>query len=148
MDKEKILEACFEIVNKRITEIQFAIRDANNSIAEDTKSSAGDKYEIGREMIQQDLNRFQQQLLLANEDAQLLERLRHSKGTEMVTVGSLVGTDRKIWYFISVSIGRLALYPDVYAVSAKSPIGKLFLGKEVGNHVDFNNQHFVIKELL
>lgn len=148
MDKGEILEACFDYVNKRINEVEFAIESANNSLKEDTKSSAGDKYETGREMIQQDLNRLQQQFVLANEDKALLERVKGVEGTRIVSTGSLVETDKGVWYFITISIGRLSKFPNVYVVSPKSPIGVLLLGKQLGEKVEFNNQAFAVNQLL
>lgn len=149
MNREDILEACFGYVQGRIKEITVAIDSANNSLSEDTKSSAGDKYETSREMIQQDLSRFQQQLSLANEDLQSLERIKHSnKTSSMLSIGSLVEVNNSGWYFIAVSIGRLPTYPNVYVISPKSPIGKLFLGKTVGDKVAFNNQSFIINQVL
>lgn len=149
MNREDILEACFEYVQHRINEITEAIDSANNSLLEDTKSSAGDKYETSREMIQQDLSRFQQQLSLANEDLQSLERIKHSYQTSSIlSIGSLIEVNKSGWYFIAVSIGRLPTYPNVYVISPKSPIGKLFLGKTIGDNVAFNNQSFIINQVL
>ncbi|WP_164108267.1 MULTISPECIES: 3-oxoacyl-ACP synthase [Sphingobacterium] len=149
MNREDILEACFEYVQNRIKEITLAIDSANNSLLEDTKSSAGDKYETSREMIQQDLSRFQQQLSLANEDLQSLERIKHTyQASSVLSIGSLVEVNKSTWYFIAVSIGRLPMYPDLYVVSPKSPIGKLFLGKALGDNIMFNNQSFIINQVL
>lgn len=148
MDKGEILEACFDYVNTRIGEVEFAIESANTSLKEDTKSSAGDKYETGREMIQQDLNRLQQQLILANEDKALLQRVRDMEGGHMVTTGSLVETDNGVWYFITISIGRLSKFSNVYVISPKSPIGTVLLGKLVGEVVEFNKQTFTVSQLL
>lgn len=147
MNKEEILKACFEFVHNRIKETTLAIESADNSLREDTKSSAGDKYETGREMIQQDLNRFQQQLTLAKEDLNILERITQTKSTPVVSLGSLIRTDKQNWYFVAVSIGKLSTYPNVYVISPQSPIGKLLLTKKVNEHVEFNRQSFILENI-
>lgn len=148
MHKEEILKACFEFVNKRIKEVTLAIDSADHSLQEDTKSSAGDKYETGREMIQQDLNRLQQQLSLAQEDLKTLEWIRQAKPNDEIVLGSLVETDKNSYYFIAVSIGRLPNYPNVYVISPQSPIGKLLLGKTIGERIEFNKQFFTLDRVL
>lgn len=148
MTREELLNACFEYVNNRVKEVTLAIDSANNSLVEDTKSSAGDKYETGREMIQQDLNRFQQQLVLAEEDLKTLEWIRQAMPTSIVSVGSLVATDKSSWYFVAISVGKLADYSNVYVISPKSPIGKMLLGKTIGEKIEFNNQSFSIQHIL
>ncbi|ERJ57596.1 GreA/GreB family elongation factor [Sphingobacterium paucimobilis] len=147
MNKENILDACFEFVNNRIKEITLAIESADNSLKEDTKSSAGDKYETGREMIQQDLNRFQQQLALAEEDLKTLEWIRQAKPTTTVSLGSLIETNKDNVYFVAVSIGKLSAYPNVYVISPRSPIGQLLLGKQLGENVEFNKQSFILEKI-
>ena len=55
------------LIQNRITEIKSEIEDANDSKKNESKSSAGDKYETSREMIQQTLNNLEGQLILAFE---------------------------------------------------------------------------------
>lgn len=141
MNKGQVLELCFKSVQERITQIEIAIHDANVSITEDTKSSAGDKYETSREMIQQDLNRYQQQLLIANQDLAVLHKIvENPSDSAMIGLGSLITTDIGT-YYLSISIGAVkVLNSTVYILSASSPIGKILLGKKMGEVIQFNGK--------
>ncbi len=48
--KEKIIKECKAILSKKLELIEVELGHLSQSIAEDTKSSAGDKYETSREM--------------------------------------------------------------------------------------------------
>lgn len=148
MNREAILEACFAYVHNKIAEVTLAMESAGTSLQEDTKSSAGDKYETGREMIQQDLNRFQQQISLAQEDLHTLQRIKQTEPSATVSLGTVLKTDKHNWYFIAISIGRLQAYPDLFVISPVSPIGKLLLGKRKGDKINFNNESFMIDCVL
>ncbi|MCA5003576.1 GreA/GreB family elongation factor [Sphingobacterium bovistauri] len=148
MDKEKILSACFTIVDQKIVQVDLGIQDANQSLQDDTKSSAGDKYETSREMIQQDLNRYEQQLKVLNQDLDILTRIKNQKlDVQKSGLGSLVQTD-KGFYFLAISIGQIIIDDQkVFCISTASPIGKILLGKAIGESFEFNGTKQVIKAL-
>ncbi len=60
--KEELFKHCLHYVEECINTAQLAIEDARSSANDDTKSSAGDKFETGREMIQQEIDRNRKQL--------------------------------------------------------------------------------------
>lgn len=139
MTKEDILAHCLTSVAQRIQEVTFAIKDADQALADDTKSSAGDKYETSREMVQQDISRYQKQLAVANVDLQVLQKIEPLQSSEHVRIGSLVATDKGL-YFISISIGLVKVANNsVFVISSVSPIGQVLMGKGVGDTFTFNN---------
>lgn len=139
ISKTEVLKYCFDSVNKRITEVNLAINDADAALADDTKSSAGDKYETSREMVQQDLNRYQNQLALANNDVEVLQKLESITSSERIGLGSLVQTNVGL-YFIAISIGLLKIEnTNVFVISPASPIGQILIGKSKGEKITFNN---------
>jgi len=140
MDKEFVLEYCRDHVNKRIQEIQTAIGDATSALQEETKSSAGDKYETSREMIQQDLNRYHQQLAIAERDLNTLDQLIPFRESPIISLGSLVQTDSG-YYFMAISIGQVKIDEEqVFCVSPQSPIGRLLVGLSLGDTFSFNGK--------
>ncbi|OOG19116.1 hypothetical protein BWD42_03980 [Sphingobacterium sp. CZ-UAM] len=147
--KEKVLEIAIQRTNDRIAMIESALETARDSSNDDTKSSAGDKYETSREMIQQDINRYQGQLLEANKDLMQLTNIKSTIGdkTDFVKLGSLVKTNVG-FYFIASSIGALKIdHHNVFVISAASPIGQLLLGKKVGDSFLFNKLNQTIAAL-
>jgi len=138
--KKSVLEVALQRTNERIAMIESALETARDSSNDDTKSSAGDKYETSREMIQQDINRYQGQLLEANKDLLQLTNIvaTIAEVTDFVKLGSLVKTNAGL-YFIATSIGALKIGDiSVFAISPVSPIGQLLLSKKVGESFLFN----------
>ncbi len=64
--KKQLHALAAAFVQQRLDAVQQALLAAEQSTGEDTKSSAGDKYETGREMLQQEKNRGMAQLTEAN----------------------------------------------------------------------------------
>ena len=60
--KKKLYDLCIAYVQGRMDEAKLAIDEAQKASNDDTKSSAGDKYETGREMMQQETDRNMAQL--------------------------------------------------------------------------------------
>lgn len=138
--KKETLDYCLNSVLKRIEEVELALADADSSLADDTKSSAGDKYETSREMIQQDINRYQSQLAVAIKDLDILNKIDHIQTFDHIGLGSLIQTDLGI-YFISISIGLIKIGQDnIFVISPISPIGSVLIGKKVGDIISFNNK--------
>ncbi|RKO72232.1 hypothetical protein D7322_09075 [Sphingobacterium puteale] len=147
--KKNILDVALERTNDRIAMIESALETARDSSNDDTKSSAGDKYETSREMIQQDINRYQGQLIEANKDLLQLTNITSVVGdkTDFVKLGSLVKTNVGL-YFIATSIGAIKIGDNnVFVISAASPIGQLLLGRRVGESFLFNRLNQSILEL-
>ena len=144
IQKDAIIQHCISITNKRIAETKQAMAMATDSIVNDTKSSMGDKYETSREMAQQELNRLQVQLQRAEADLSILKNIVFQKGVERVAVGSLVDTSQ-YHYFIASSIGPINLFDqNIMVISKESPIGKLLIGKMLGDEITFNGNNFKI----
>lgn len=145
--KEKLKQICLELTENRIKEIEVGIASAQEAIFSDTKNSAGDKYETSREMLQQDLTRFENQLSLAKEDYALLSNLE-IPSNKLIGLGSLIETSQGSFY-VSVGIGKIILDDATYyAISPQSPLAKELLGNKKGDLVHFNQKEFFIKEIL
>ncbi|MDF2515002.1 MAG: hypothetical protein K0R59_298 [Sphingobacterium sp.] len=147
--KKKLLEIAIQRTNDRIEMVESALETARDSSNDDTKSSAGDKYETSREMIQQDINRYQGQLLEANKDLIQLTNITSTIAdkTDFVKLGSLVKTNVG-FYFIASSIGAIKIGDNnIFVISLASPIGQLLLGKKIGDSFLFNKLNQTISEL-
>lgn len=145
--KKELLKVLVARTEERIAMIDAALETARDSSNDDTKSSAGDKYETSREMIQQDINRYQKQLLEANKDLQQLAAISSmlDENNEHARLGSLVQTNAG-FYFIAVSVGALKIGDTgVFVISPVSPIGQILLAKKRGDTFVFNKneQHII-----
>jgi len=146
--KNELYQLCLNFIEQRIITANEALKQAQEASNDDTKSSAGDKFETGREMAQQDINRNKQLLADAQQQKAMLQSLKDLAVTPIARNGSLVMTNQSNFY-ISISAGQLQLEGKTYfAISAASPIGKLLIGKTVGSDFSFNGKTYLIQRLL
>jgi len=146
--KEELYNQCLQYVEECISTAQHAIDAARESANDDTKSSAGDKYETGREMMQQEIDRNRRQLHEAKKLKVILEQIDPLKVTGTVQNGSLVMTNYGKFY-VSISRGQMLLKDSNYfAISAASPIGLKLMKKQAGDEFDFNGKLFKIEYIV
>lgn len=147
VSKELIWNACHAAILSRISTAEHALTAASDASQDDTKSSAGDKFETGREMMQQEMNRHGQLLAEAKLLLHALGHISPSSVHTTVQSGSVVHTDKGI-FFIGVGIGNvMAGDKRVYAISLSAPIGKLFIGSKPGDLLKFNHTSYHIQEV-
>ncbi len=145
--KPEVLDFCLQKVSNAIAEAEKSLQLAEESAKDDTKSSAGDKYETGREMAQQEINRNKQILQEARQRLQTLLALPDTSKSHQVGLGTLVHTD-KLCFFVSIGLGAFTLSGyQIVAVSANSPIGKCLLGAKQNDCIEFNGQRYTILKL-
>jgi len=145
--KEQLYKMCIDYVQKRITEARQAIDDAQDSSDEETKSSAGDKYETGREMMQQVADQAQVQLNEANKLMVALSTVVYSTNHSTADTGSIVYTNHGQFY-IAISAGTLSIGQQTfYAVSPGSPIGIKLNGKKAGDEFELNGRAYRIEKV-
>jgi len=120
-------------------------RQASN---DDTKSSAGDKYETTREMMQQEMDRNSKLLYEAGQQKIALQQLENVESAQLVKNGSVVLTSEGNFY-ISISAGELNVDGQkFFAVSQASPIGKSLIGKAIGESFKFNGKEYLVQDIL
>lgn len=108
----------------------------------DTKSSAGDKHEVGRAMVQQELDKLEEQRAKLIALQQEVDRVPLDRVYDRGAFGSLVSTTSGT-YFIAVGLGSIEVDGEaIYAISLASPIGQLLKGKKVGDDVTFGDRTF------
>lgn len=146
--KKQLLEQCGDLVGMRLRLLQNSILDIENSLNSETKSSAGDKHETGRAMIQLEREKLGNQLRIVEEQRNILKRIRIDKTNDTVVLGSLV-TTTKANYFIAVSVGEISIQGiSYYAISLNTPVGQLLLSKQVGETVMFRGEPQEIIKIL
>ncbi|SDW12389.1 hypothetical protein SAMN05444411_101112 [Lutibacter oricola] len=136
--KSQLLKECLLFVEKKCDTISKSIASNKYDLFSETKSSAGDKHETGRAMIQLEMEKAGQQLSIVNEMNEILQKIVIEDSSEIIKLGSLIKTTKGT-YFLAVSVGQVKVKNNTYfVVSSKSPIGKQLLGKQVGAIIPFN----------
>lgn len=148
MNKSTLYQLCLQFIENRIGNIEYSLQQARQASNDDTKSSAGDKYETTREMMQQEMDRNSKLLYEAGQQKIALQQMENVGECNVAKNGSLIATSNGNFY-ISISAGELNTGDEkVFAISQASPIGKLLIGKKVGDTFSFNGKEFIVKLIL
>jgi len=148
MNKSEILNLVKQKLTEKISILENLIAETRAS-NNDTKSSMGDKYETGREMLQQEINNLQVQLNEVLNQKAVLESLERtiSKKSEKVEKGAVVKTENGL-FFISVSAGEIVFDSQkLIAISAESPLAKAMLGKTSGESFLLNGKSQTVQNI-
>lgn len=145
--KLQLYKRCVEYVDQRIQSSRQAIDEAQQSANAETKSSSGDKYETGRAMMQLEIEKNAQQLSESLKLKRTLDRIRLDNPSSSVQQGSLVITDRAV-FFIAISLGKIRVDDETcLVVSPASPLGLELMGAKVGDRVHFRGETFLIRDI-
>ena len=117
---------------------------AKESRDSDTKSSAGDKFETGREMMQREMDKLSALVDNTLNSIAKLDRIADLPASVVISEGSLVETDQET-YFISIGYGKL---DSIYAISIESPLGLELKGKRVGDRIEMRGRNITIKSIV
>ncbi len=148
--KNQIHNACLLYVAQNIEMLQNNIRVAQESSQSDTKSSAGDKYETTRAMMQIEIENCSKRLQEAQKQYQILAEItvKNVDSVNSVGLGSLVLTNQGT-FFVSVGIGQLEVENKKYfVISPQSPIGMLLMNKKVGESFLFRELKYELLKIF
>ena len=147
MSKLEVFNHCQKFLERKLQVIQNQMAQLKESLASETKSSAGDKHETGRALIQLEQEKLSQQLLELEKATNILQRVDPLQQNTTVHLGSLVRTD-KASYFLAVSCDVFRSdVPDTFCISVNAPIAQAMLGKQAGESFVFNGISHTITQV-
>ncbi|SNR59255.1 hypothetical protein SAMN04488009_2695 [Maribacter sedimenticola] len=142
--KDNAYQFCGQFVADKFDKIHLQITELETALTTETKSSAGDKHETGRAMIQLEREKLGQRLAELEKTKQVLSKIPRDSGITNIGLGNLVVTDAAL-YYIGISAGVYKQGTSlVYCISAGTPIGQLLFRKSVGEHFSFNGKTITI----
>jgi len=146
-EREQLLEACYTYVNKRIMRLETSVRDLEHDLANETKSSAGDKYETSREMINAEISQLEQQLKEFKKLKGILSLPQLQKAFTTIQLGSIVKTNAAN-YFMAIPVGEINLNKEkFYAIGINSPMAQLLNGKQKDDVFAFREKEIKILDV-
>ena len=141
--KMKLFQTCINFVNQRLLTTTNAMKSLQKALFSETKSSAGDKHETGRAMIQLEMEKASQQFESIHQMKKLLSKIELTTAGDIISLGSLIETD-KGRYYLSISMGEVEVEGiQYYCISTNSPIGQQLLGKKVGDSLPLNKAKII-----
>jgi len=147
MNKSKIAyKACLSELERRISQYSEKLKDVDEATFSESKSSAGDKFETGRAMMQRERENLKVQLIKLKGQLHVLKTINVSD-EEKVGIGKYVKTSVGD-FFIGVALGKIKVDDlEFMAVSQEAPLVKFLIGKIVGEEILFNGKKIQVIEL-
>ena len=146
--KIEINTYCLAILSDRLNTIKKNLDSLMDAKRNETKSSAGDKYETGMAMLQMEEQKANVQLAKAKELQKTLSMIDPAENHNEVQLGSLVETSSGN-YFISIGLGQVEVAgKNIFVLSIGSPVGLQMKGKKSGDVFQFNGNAIEITKVL
>jgi transcription elongation GreA/GreB family factor len=145
--KQQVHEALLKVLADKVARLEDNMKDLRASAANETKSTAGDKYETALAMLQTEQRNISIQLSELQQQLSVVKSLDLSI-QKNINTGSLVkcGED---YFFISTGAGKITVEgKSIYALSSLSPLGKKLYGLIAGNAIELNNKKYKIDEVI
>lgn len=145
--KEHLLLSCEQQIMQKYTIVQDKIKGIVSSLDDATKSSAGDKHQTSRAMLQLDREQAGERLAEIEKTLEVLHKINFTKKAPHAHLGSLVITNNGL-FFLSISLGVVTHQnTPYYCIGLQTPIGKLLFGKQVGDSFCFREATYQIKAI-
>lgn len=139
--KERLLLHCQNLMEEKVQSIKLTLQHVTESANNETKSSAGDKHETARAMMQLEQEKLTRQINEALQvQSELLSLQNHT--SSQVMKGSLISSNRG-FVFIAAPLGKIEFEKNTFIViSDKSPLALKFMGLKQNASVDFNGMNY------
>lgn len=140
-DRGHIVQALVHALDAQLAHAVEAMRELSSSLGSETKSSAGDKHETGRAMVQLEMEQAGQRVARCEAMKADLSRLNPQQSREVAGPGAVVVTDRAV-LFIGPALGGFEVdgMGKAHAVSPEAPMALALRGARSGETVDFRGQ--------
>jgi len=144
LNKAELLEGVSKYINDQLSELKQEVVSIQEEMGKETKSSAGDKFETAREMMNQERGRLEERIALLMDNLRAIEAMKDLGELSKIGFGALVKTDVAL-FLMGAALGKVEVRRQpIFILSLNSPIGKAFEGKEAGMELQFMNKSYNI----
>lgn len=143
--KQAIYQHCLQVIGDQIHLLQLKLADLRQSAANETKSSAGDKYETARAMLHIEQENTHRQLAEALAQQTILQNIDITAQPNRIGLGSVITTDQGL-LFMSIPLGKQKVdNKNIIVLSPQSPLGAKLMGLAAGQNASINNKVYQIE---
>jgi hypothetical protein len=146
--KNKLKQLGLDLLRRRITTAQEAMKEAQEAANNEEKSSAGDKYETGRAMGQLQKEMFGRQLAEYAKEVKSLQAVHTDSVCDRGGPGAFIRT-AELAFFASAGLGKQEVEGlTILFVSPGAPLARTLHEKKTGDNVFFNGKTLIIEEVF
>ncbi|MEP7169012.1 MAG: hypothetical protein ABI855_06530 [Bacteroidota bacterium] len=145
--KQNVYDCCMKQLDDKIEMLKTALHELKEGAENDSKSSAGDKHETARAMMQLEHEKISRQHDETYRQKNELEKIVTQTVSEKIIKGSLIKANDN-YFYLSIALGKINVHGvPVIVLSSQSPLGQKMAGLKKGDSVDMNGIHYVIEEV-
>ena len=145
--KKNIVKACKAVLDSKIKFLSDALQEATVAGNNETKSTAGDKHETARAMMQLEQEKIGNQLTDLETQINAFDKINFSVAHNIVSNGSLIEANHG-FFLIGSAIGKLEVDSKIiFIISNKSPLALNLLGLKPNDKTIFNGVNYEIKAI-
>jgi hypothetical protein len=145
--KDSVHQHFIALLDDKIMTIRQKLDELQESLKNETKSTAGDKHETARAFVHIEQENTGRQLEVLLQQKAELQSFSTITINDTIAPGALVKTDCD-WLYISASIGKaIVAGKTVFALSPQSPLGKKLIGCSVGDSVEINSIKYTVADI-
>ena len=145
--KQKVYTHCLQLLDLKIQQFNKELRELKDGAENDSKSSAGDKHETARAMMQIEYEKISRLMDEFQRQKNDLEKIDIHSVSGKIKNGSLINTNHG-YLFLGAAIGKINVDDiPVISVSIQSPLGIKLSGKKNGDVVEMNGLEYRINQL-
>jgi transcription elongation GreA/GreB family factor len=146
--KQEIHRKILTHFEEKTASLESSIRELQLSANDETKSSAGDKYETGRAMVHLEIEKLAQQIRTITNARRFAASVNVSSIADMVRPGAIVETTIGDFFYL-VNAGEFLIEgKKLTSISAESPLGKLLRNQSKGTELNLNGKQVRITEVF
>jgi len=134
LNKSDAISELKKQIERKVEYLNQSLESAIISRNSDTKSSAGDKFETSREMVQIEIHKIETEILKAKQQLQNLA----------INPSQLITTDKGV-FFISIPFGKIKIdNSELICISNSAPIAKLLLNTEISARFNYGGVDYKV----
>jgi hypothetical protein len=146
--KKQLLDHILKQIDDKINILQSEFNVYKESAANETKSTAGDKHDTSKSMMQLEQEKMGAQLADILSQKSVLQNISINKVQKTIGLGSLVYTNNGI-FFLSVFSKPIIISSLSYIpVSIQSPIGKELIKSKKGSSILINAKQYKVDRVV
>ena len=142
--KQKVYAHLVNHLLQKNNQLQIQLNELHQAVANETKSTVGDKYETARAMLQIDIANCNKQIQILSNEQIICSQIDINKICNSVSLGCLLETNIGI-FFVGVAAKKLIVDSTIINfISTEAPIYKVIKGLKINKNLIFNGNKIMI----
>lgn len=145
--KQAVFSQLKDELDEKINTLSSEFRLYQESAANETKSTAGDKHDTSKSMMQLEQEKLGTQLQNLQILKKNLSRIDSKQRASLVGMGTMLETNHGK-FFLGIPWQQIVIGNErIFIVSVQSPIGQQMIGKKPGDQFSFSGKDYQILSL-